>query len=318
MNNNILILGGTGFVGRHVSELLSRQGIRATVVTRRMASARAVQHLPLVTVQEADVMAPGALEALLGSHSAVLNLVAVLQGNAARFEAVHVGLPQRLVQAITALGANAPRRVVHVSALGASVLGPSLYQHSKAEGEAVLFGAALQLTVLRPSIIFGEGDRFLNLFAKLQKIFPLMPLAGSAAKLQPVWVQDVATAIVECLQSPDTIGHSFELVGPQVFTLKELVQLAGHYSGHPRPVLPLPRWAGLLQAALLSLAPGEPLLSRDNLDSLKTDNVASGQAPGLADLGITPTSLHAIAPLYLSNKATRERQLDVYRRNTRG
>jgi uncharacterized protein YbjT (DUF2867 family) len=316
---NILILGGTGFVGRHVCELLSRHGITATVPTRRVANARAVQHLPNVTVVEADLHAQGALERLLPGHTAVLNLVAVLQGKAARFEAVHVGLPKRLLAAIEQVGG--PRRLVHVSALGASLLGPSLYQHSKAEGEAVLGAAAsqgqLQLTLLQPSIIFGAGDSFLNLFAKLQGIFPIMPLAGSQAKLQPVWVQDVAAAIVECLQASDTVGKTYELAGPDVFTLRELVQLAGRYSGHPRPVVALPAWAGYLQALALECAPGEPLMSRDNLLSLKADNVASGQHPDLAELGIQAASLYAIAPTYLSGRGN-EQRMDVYRRRVRG
>jgi uncharacterized protein YbjT (DUF2867 family) len=317
--NNILILGGTGFVGRHVCELLNQHGMKATVPTRRVANARSVQHLPSVTVLEADVHAPGVLEKLLPSHSAVLNLVAILQGKAARFEAVHVGLPRRLLAAIQTVGG--PRRVVHVSALGASLLGPSRYQHSKAEGEAVLGAAAsqgqLQLTLLQPSIIFGAGDSFLNLFAKLQKVFPLMPLAGANARMQPVWVQDVAAAIVECLQSPDTIGKTYELVGPDVFTLRQLVQMAGSHSGHPRPVLALPGWAGYVQALALELAPGEPLMSRDNLLSLQTDNIASGKTPGLADLGITPTSLHAIAPQYLGGQGTEQRMMG-YRKRVRG
>jgi uncharacterized protein YbjT (DUF2867 family) len=317
--NNILILGGSGFIGRHVCELLGQQGISATVPTRRAVNARAVQHLPHVTVMEADVHAPGALERLLPGHSAVLNLVAVLQGNAQRFQAIHVGLPRRLLEAINHVGG--PRRLVHVSALGASLLGPSLYQHSKAEGEALLGAAAdqgqLQLTLLQPSIVFGAGDSFLNLFAKLQGIFPIMPLAGAHAKLQPVWVQDVAAAIVECLQASDTIGKTYELVGPEVFTLQQLVQLAGQHSGHPRAVLPLPNWLGRLQARMLELAPGEPLMSRDNLLSLQTDNVASGKNPGLAELGIQAASLHAIAPLYLSGRGN-EQRLDAYRRRVRG
>jgi len=189
---NVLVLGGTGFVGRHLCEHLNRAGIRATVPTRRLHNAQAVQMLPLVQPLEADVHDAATLAQLLPGHDAVVNLIAVLHGSRARFEQVHVELPRRLAAAMQASGV---RRLVHVSALGASASGPSDYQRSKAAGEAVLQAAGLELTILRPSVIFGAEDRFLNLFAALQKVFALMPLAGSQARLQPVWVGDVAQAL---------------------------------------------------------------------------------------------------------------------------
>ena len=293
---NVLVLGGTGFVGRHLCEHLNRAGIRATVPTRRLNNAQAVQMLPLVQPLEADVHDAATLAQLLPGHDAVVNLIAVLHGSRARFEQVHVELPRRLAAAMQASGV---RRLVHVSALGASASGPSDYQRSKAAGEAVLQAAGLELTILRPSVIFGAEDRFLNLFASLQKLFPLMPLAGSQARLQPVWVGDVARALLHCLLHPATSGQIIECAGPETFSLADLVRLAGRLSGHPRPVLPLPRALGYAQALLMQLLPGEPLLSADNLRSLEVDNVASGQLPDLRALGIEPQALEPLAARYL-------------------
>jgi NADH dehydrogenase len=201
---------------------------------------------------------------------------------------------------------------VHVSALGVAdaAAAPSLYLRSKAQGEQLLRGApGLALTLLRPSVIFGAEDRFINLFAALQAFAPVMPLAGAAARFQPVWVDDVAHAIEACLKDPRHICKTFECAGPQVLTLRELVQLAGRWSGHPRPVLPLPEWAGRVQAALLGLLPGEPLMSADNLASMRVPNVASGRLPGLAELGIEPTSLTTVMAPWLAGGSPRANQL---------
>ena len=292
----VLVLGGTGFVGRHVCEQLNRFGIRATVPTRRMIHGRSIQMLPLVDVIEADVHDPATLQRLLPGHDAVINLVAVLHGNRARFEQVHVALPQKLAQAMQATGVQ---RLVHLSALGANVKGPSLYQSSKARGEAVLQSAGLALTILRPSVIFGAEDRFLNTFARLQRAFPVLPLAGSRTRFQPVWVGDVAQAVVRCLQQPQTIGHTYECVGPSVYTLAELVRLAGRLSGRQRPIWPLPVALGYFQALMLEWLPGEPLMSTDNLRSMEVDNVASGTLPGLEAIGITAQALEPVAASYL-------------------
>lgn len=300
---DVLVLGGSGFVGRHACEHLVRAGHRVTVVTRRASHAAAVQTLPGLTVREAHVHEEAALARLVAGHDAVVNLIAVLHGDEARFDRVHVQLPARIAR--TMLGAGV-KRLVHVSALGADAQGPSMYQRSKARGEAVLKAAGLELTLLRPSVIFGAEDKFLNLFASLQKVLPFMPLAGSSTKFQPVWVADVAQAIVACLQDRDTIGQTVEACGPEVFTLGELVQRAGQWAGvnrgKGRPVIPLPQWVGWVQALCMELAPGEPLMSRDNLASMQVDNVASGQVPGLQALGITPAALSAVAPGYLGGK----------------
>ncbi|MBA4214009.1 MAG: NAD-dependent dehydratase [Polaromonas sp.] len=308
---NILVLGGTGFVGRHVCEKLHRQGWRITVPTRRAINAAAVQHLPRVTVIEADVHDPAQLLQLVTGHDAVVNLIAILHGTEEAFERVHVELPLSLSEACVADGV---RRLVHISALGVSLDGPSRYQRSKARGEELLRAAGLDLTVLRPSVIFGSGDRFLNVFASLQSIFPVVPLASAGARFQPVWVEDVANAVAVCIAdqglSKSTVGQTFECAGPDVLTLGELVGIAGRYGSRQRPVLPLPAFLARIQAGVMELMPGEPLMSRDNLDAMSVDNVATQQWPGLPSLGIVPASVHTVAPTYLGQRGGRSKLLD--------
>lgn len=302
----VLVLGGTGFVGRHVCEKLNQQQIHVTVLTRRRENARHLQMLPLVDVIEVAALDSRALAAQLAGHDAVVNLVAILHGSEAAFEKVHVGLPQALVAACQTAGL---RRIVHISALGAAADSPSMYQRSKALGEAVLRSSGLDVSMLRPSVIFGAEDRFLNTFAWLQQLFPVIPLASSQARFQPVWVEDVASAVVQCLQDPRTAGHTYEACGPDVVTLRQLVELSGRYAGinhgRGRPVFGLPAPLARLQARLMELAPGEPVMSRDNLDAMKIDNVASGTLPGLEALGITASALGAIAPTYLGAQGLR-------------
>jgi len=282
----ILILGGSGFVGRHVCSRLSLQHHHVTVPTRRLP-ARHIQMMPGVSVVQANVHDPKQLQALVHGHDVVINLVAILHGTEEEFTHAHVTLPTNLARACHAENVT---RLIHVSALGADVHGPSMYQRSKARGELALLSAAqkapLGLTLIRPSVIFGKDDQFINLFAKLQKVFPVMPLAGASTRFQPVWVHDVAQAIVHCVNTPNTEGQVFELCGPDVLTLAELVQLAGRWVGKPRPILPLPYAIGWLQALLMEWAPGKPLMSRDNLDSMKVHNIASGHVPGLRALGV--------------------------------
>lgn len=314
---NILILGGTGFVGAHVCEKLARLSCAATVPTRGVDRARHLWPLPRVTVVSANVHDEAALARLLAGHDAVVNLVAILHGTQADFDHVHVALPQKLARACAAAGVT---RLVHVSALGAAPDAPSMYLRSKAAGEAALRAAHLHPTVLRPSVIFGAEDHFLNLFARLQKWVPAMPLAGAQARFQPVWVEDVAEAVVRCLQRPHTAGQTFEACGPDVFALRELVSLAGRWAGvnggRGRPVLALPGFLARLQARIMELAPGPPLMSRDNLDSMRVDNVASGQHPGLEALGIAPAAVSAIAPRYLAGESPRGTLMDM-RKSTR-
>ncbi len=316
----VFLLGGTGFVGAHVCEKLVREGWKVTLATRRRVNARQLQHLSPVTILELDVHDETALTRALAGHDAVVNLVAILHGDQAAFDKVHVALPQKLARACVAAGV---KKVVHISAVGANAQqpqsAPSMYLRSKGQGEAALMAAAsagsggraaFDLTILRPSVIFGAEDKFLNVFAKLQQLLPFMPLACADARFQPVWVEDVANAVLRSLADHAASGvpepRVVELCGPEVFTLRELVQLAAQLSGiregRGRPVIALPLWLGRLQARLMALAPGEPVMSLDNLDSMRVDNVASGQCATLQSLGITPAALRPIAAGYLKRK----------------
>jgi NADH dehydrogenase len=300
MTRCIAVLGGTGFVGHAVCEQLVRTlpGVRIIVPTRRARFGLSIQTLPGVELVTTDVRHPDALRRVLLRADGVVNLIAILHGNHQAFERTHVELPKQLARACHDLHIT---QLVHVSAIGADRQAPSMYLRSKAAGEAALRPPGpVNATILRPSVIFGTRDRFLNLFASLQALAPVVPLAGADARFQPVWVGDVAQAVVRCLQDPQTAGKTYECCGPQIYTLAELVRIAGRLSGHPRAVLPMPMVVGRLQALLMRLLPGEPMMSADNLDSMRVPNVATPGAPGLRELGIEPHALEAVAPGYLS------------------
>jgi uncharacterized protein YbjT (DUF2867 family) len=244
--------------------------------------------IPTLELAEADVHDPHALARVLAGADAVVNLIAILHGRPADFERVHVELPRRIGAACRAAGVA---QLVHVSALGVGPGATSNYLRSKAEGELALQAARVPLTLLRPSVVFGEEDRFLNLFARLQRLLPVVALPQASAQFQPVWVRDVAEAIARCIADAHTIGRTYEIAGPTVFTLADLVRLAGRRAGHARPIIALPSALGWAQAWLLEHLPGPPLMSRDNLRSMQRPNVASGSLPGLKDLGTTPTPI---------------------------
>ena len=311
MQQNILVIGGSGFIGSRLVNALSLANHFVTVPTRRRQRARHLVQLPLVDVVETDVHDDAKLAKLVAGRDAVVNLVGILHGKrgqpyGADFARAHVDLPRRIAAACARQGV---RRVVHMSALGADVNGPSMYLRSKGAGEAALRAQdGIDLTVFRPSVVFGPGDNFLNTFARLQRLFPLVPLAGAHTRFAPVYVGDVVTAFFSSLvgtQARDTDGQTYELCGPGSYTLAELVRLSGQWArvggGCGRTILPLPNALGRLQALLMELAPGEPLMSRDNLDSMKVDSVCSGSLPGFVPaLGVAhPESLEAIAPTYL-------------------
>ena len=317
MKKNILVLGGTGFVGRSVcAKLIDRNGGgggRIVVPTRRIATGKHLQMLPTLQLVEADVHDAAQLARLVAGCDAVINLVAVLQGDERRFEQVHVELPRRLAAACATAGVE---RLIHVSAIGVAENAPSRYLRSKARGETLLREAALDLTVLRPSLIFGAHDKLLNLFATLQSVAPFVPLAGADSRYQPVWVDDVASAIVRCLDDDTTIGRTYECTGPEVMTLRDIVRSAGRWAGCERPVIGLPGGIAAVQATLMELMPGEPLISRDNLASMTVPSVASGTLPGLDALGIRPTAMSAVAPGYLS-RGQGPARLDGFRARAR-
>ncbi len=303
----ILVLGGTGFIGRQLVGKLCAAGHAVTVPTRSYARGRELAVFPTATVLPADIHDPDTLDRLLAGHQAVINLVGILHSRRGApygpdFERAHVQLPRLIAQGARRHGVA---RLLHVSALGASASAPSMYLRSKADGEAAIRGAypgapdtlAGSYTLFRPSVVFGPQDNFLNMFARLARWLPVLPLGGASSRLQPVHVDDVARAITAALTLPSAAGATYELAGPEVYTLGELVALAARASGHPRWVVPMPDAIARLQATFFEMLPGEPLLSRDNLDSLKVDNVsATGIAP---ELGVVPTSLSTVADKYL-------------------
>ncbi len=304
----IIVLGGSGFIGRHVCEKLAAAGHSITVPTRRVDNVKHLLPLPSLQLVPCDVHDAAQLTRAVAEHDVLVNLVAVLHGDAARFERVHVDLPRKIVAACKGAGVG---RIVHVSALGATLHAPSMYQRSKAQGEAVLTTSGLQVAVLRPSVVFGAEDKLLNVFAQVQRLAPMVPLAGASTQFQPVWVQDVAQAVVQLATHWPHTAPVYEACGKDVLTLGDLFAIAGRCVGAQRPILPLPMPLARLQAWVMEHLPGEPLMSRDNLDSMQSPNIASGQLPGLLELGITPSSIHAIAPTYLGTA----RKMDQYRKD---
>jgi uncharacterized protein YbjT (DUF2867 family) len=296
---NILVLGGSGFVGRHLVAALVARGARVTVPSRRRERARYLLPLPTVDVVECDVSRRETLSALVAGRDAVVNLVGILHGPG--FARAHVELPQALAAACREHGV---RRVLHMSALGASPEAPSEYLRTKGAGEEAVLGAgALDATVFRPSVIFGPEDSFLNLFATLAKLMPVLFLACPQARFQPVYVRDVASVMVAGLAETRAFGKAYDLCGPKVYTLRELVEAVCRFTGRRRPVLGLPDSLSYLQALLLELAPGEPLMTRDNLRSMQVPSTCDCALP----FGVAPQALEALAPAWLSRLGPRQR-----------
>ena len=300
---NILIIGGSGFLGSAIiGELARRVGFAEAsicVPTRRPERARHLLVMPTVKLVGADVHDPAALARLMHGQDAVISLVGILRSAEGEpygkdFARTHVELPKKIAAAAVQAGV---RRVIHVSALQAKADAPSGYLRSKAAGEVALRAADLDLTIFRPSVIFGQGDSFLTLFAGLAKIAPFFPLASPDARFAPVWINDVANCVVDSLQDTASIGHSYNLCGPQQYSLRELVRYATVVSGHPRRVIGLPDAIAWLQAWAMEFLP-EPPMTRDNLRSMRVDSVC---AEGAAlPFGRTAAALEAIAPGYLA------------------
>lgn len=300
----ICILGGTGFVGRHVAHQLDQAGYRIKVLTRRRESAKHLFLLPQVQVVECSIMNDTALRNVLNGCDAVINLVGILhQSRRTTFEAIHGELPRRLASACKDVGI---KRLIHLSALHASSAAPSVYLRSKAMGDAALKSSTLDWTIFRPSVVFGEGDNFLNLFARMVKLSPIIPLAVPNARFQPIWVEDLARAIVASVNNPQTWHHCYDLCGPKTYTLEELVTFAATAVGAHPVIIGLNRHLSYLQAWLMEFLP-VPLMSRDNLRSTEIDSVSTSPFPPV--FGITPSPLEAIAPRCLSGTTPRANYL---------
>lgn len=297
--NAICVLGGGGFVGHHLINQLVERDYRVRVPVRRREAAKHLFVHAAVEVVESDVHEPAALRQLLTGMEAVINLVGILHETApgqadsrqdpsdsprarrGSFRQAHVELPRKLIAACQACGVQ---RLLHMSALGADADSRSAYQRSKAAGEALVMEAAqrppgLQVTVFRPSVIFGPGDSFLSMFADLLKFAPVVPLAGGHARFQPVFVGDVARAFAESLDKPETHGRRYALCGPRVYTLAELVRLTARTLGLKRLILPLGQTQSYWFARLMELKPGTKIMTRDNHYAMLTDNVCPDGFP---------------------------------------
>ena len=308
---NVLLIGGSGFVGTAVANRLAKLDINVTVPTRRRERQKALIALPNVTMIEANVHCPEQLAKLMVGQDAVINLVGILHSRDLKipysrvFAEAHVELPKKIVAAAQAAGI---RRVLHMSALKASSGAPSEYLRSKADGEAVVKASGLDFTLFRPSVIFGVGDAFLSTFAKFLRLLPRFYLGYGHAKFQPVFVGDVAEVIVRALNDAHAIGQTYELVGPKVYSLRQIVEYVNELTGARKTIKDLSEFWALMQAGLLSLAPS-PMLSPDNLRSMEVDSVAP---EATMPYGLVPTAMEAVAPTYLLGVAIK-RQLDTFR-----
>lgn len=297
-HENILVVGGAGFVGRHLVAALAARGARVTVPTRRRDRAKHLILLPTVDVVEADVRDQKVLQRLAEGRDAVINLAGILHGP--DFMATHVELAQGVVNACHSAGV---KRLLHMSALGADPKAPSEYLRSKGIGEqATLAADDLEVTVFRPSVIFGPEDRFLNLFARLAQFFLVLPVGSPGARFQPVYVGDVVRAFVVALDDRDAAGKRYDLCGPREYTLRQLVEFVCAVTGRRRLVIGLPDNLSYLQAWSLELLPMK-LLTRDNYYSMQVPNVCEGPFP----FGIHPVALEAAAPSWLAPAGPRER-----------
>jgi len=309
----VCVVGGSGFIGRHIAEQLVREDYEVLVPTRyRETAKRDLLPLPTVDVVQADVHDPTTLERLFIKCDAVINVVGILQGGkpaspySDAFRRAHVELPTKIIGACRRAGV---KRLLQMSGLHAGTDAPSEYLRSKADGEAAVMSVKneMAVTIFRPSVVFGPEDQFLNVFAKLQKHLPVVVLACPDARFQPVYVEDVAAAFVRSLDADESFGRAYDLVGPKVYTLRELVQYAGGVSGHPRPVIGLSDRMSYWQARMMEFVPGD-LMSRDNYHSMKLPSTSDAALP----FGIVATPIEAVAPSYLGD-VTRDARFSAFR-----
>lgn len=298
----ITILGGSGFIGTSLVAKLDQAGYQVKVLTRRREQAKHLILLPHVQVVECNLYEQNQLKTQLQGSDAVINLVGILHpAGKYGFEQVHHQLPRRVAQLCEELGIA---RLIHMSALQASANAPSEYLRSKAAGEAVVMerNKRLKITIFRPSVVFGGADQFINLFATLVKYLPVMVLAMPKAKFQPIWVEDVTSAIFNALENTTTFGKVYELGGPEVLSLRDIIEQVMCVLHLHRPIIGLNQTLSMVQAWLMEFAPN-PLMTRDNVKSMLVDNVAAQSiAP---ELGVSPTRMATVIQTYLQNATAR-------------
>jgi NADH dehydrogenase len=298
MNTNLVtVFGGSGFLGRHTVRALARAGWRIKVATRHPNRAfflRPLGSVGQIDFVKCDVADPASVASAVKGANAVVNLTGILFEKGQTFEDVQADGAANVAQAAAAAGASA---LVHVSAIGADMDSDAHYAATKARGEQAVREAFPKAVILRPSLIFGPEDGFFNKFAGMARMLPALPLIGGGhTRFQPVFVGDVARAILAGLSRQD--GRTYELGGPSTYSFKELLQLILRETGRKRALIPLPFSIASLNAMFLQLLPNPPL-TLDQVRLLKHDNVVAATAPGLSDLGIVPTSVEAVIPSYL-------------------
>ncbi|WP_309643634.1 complex I NDUFA9 subunit family protein [Phenylobacterium sp.] len=305
MQDLVTVFGGSGFVGSQVVRALARQGLRVRVAVRQPHLAHTMRLLGdvgQIEVVQANVRVADSVRRALQGATACVNMVGVLyETGRQKFDAVQTDGARNVAVAAKALGVT---RLVQVSALGADAASISKYARSKAAGEAAVREAFPDATILRPSVVFGNGDGFFNKFAEMAVISPVLPLVGGGAtRFQPVFVGDVAKAVARAVSATDSAGKTYELGGPAVYSFREILELILKVTERRRILAPLPfpvaRLIGQLSAPLAMFTPWAPPLTADQVELLKTDNVVSGALPGLAELGVSPTTVEAILPTYL-------------------
>jgi len=299
-NTLITVFGGTGFVGRHTVRALARAGFRVRVAVRYPSQGfflPPMGHVGQIAIVKCNVRNPEQIAAAIHGASGVVNLTGILFSRGRQnFNAVHVEGAAAIAKAAQAVGVSS---LVHISAIGANVDAESSYAASKGEGERRVREAFSDATILRPSIVFGPEDDFFNRFAALARILPVLPLIGGGhTKFQPVFVGDVASAVLRALNDPSTRGKTYELGGPTIYTFKELMQVILRETCRKRLLLPIPFSIAAFQAFFLQFMP-KPLLTPDQVTLLRSDNIVSA-SDALASLGIAPTSVEAEVPTYLS------------------
>ena len=302
--STVVVFGGGGFLGRRLVNRLTAEGMTVRVGVRHPDPARIELRaigFDLVTVVPADVRDQASVAAAIAGADAVVNAVsAYVEKGGVTFEAVHVKGAETVAREAIAAGVA---RLVHISGIGADPDSRSPYIRARGRGELVIQTTFPEATIVRPSAIFGPGDALFSTLAELARLLPILPLIGGGrTRLQPVFVEDVAEAVASILTDPGTVGRTYELTGPGVYTLRELARMTLRLISSRRLLLPVPFAVAEIQARLFELLPNPPLTT-GQVDLLKADNIASGALPGLRELKIEPKTVEEVVPTYIGPRA---------------